>query len=287
MIYSTRHLEETEYLQVTGKYYARRSEWAVMKTVARHVDFCRCVSKRRKDLLFCGQSACAILKIPRLDSYEMRPNCISDKRRSDDDIHWHYGPRDPNALVIDDTLVTSPIWTICDLAKTDTSESLLVSLNHCLNKKMFTKKQLLKELETRPVNMPGKNLLRRLLRFATHKCESPLDTLAWIKIYKAGHVLPQQQVGIRGANGFYARADMFWKLSGNRQLILELDGMLKYKEEGSLGIEKIREDQLRKMGYEVIRATWPDVVKSSNLLSALTDRKVPIRRDFKGTFPKT
>jgi very-short-patch-repair endonuclease len=202
-----------------------------------------------------------------------------------DIIHWHHGLRDRNATILYSLLFASPSRIICDLAKADSPESLLVSINHCLYKKMFTKEKLLKELEKQPGNMHGKKLLRRLLRFATPLCESPLETLAWIAIYKAGFVMPRQQVGIRGGYGFFARTDMVWKRPGGKELILELDGLLKYEKEDSLKAEKVREHELRKMGYEVIRATWNDVVQGE-LGPLLTENKVPLRRHFTGTFPK-
>jgi very-short-patch-repair endonuclease len=278
-------LDETDYIQVTKNYYALRREWFAMDLQARHLDFCTCVAKRRKNLLFTDQSACAIRQIPRQDLYEIRPHCISETRKPSDVIRWHYGSRDPKASIIDGFLVASPMRIICDMANSDSPESLLRAINHCLYKKSFTKKQLLQELEKQPSHMHGKKLIRRLLRFATPQCESPLETLAWIAIYKAGFVMPQQQIGIDGDQSFFARVDMFWKLPSGTKLVLELDGMLKYEESGSLKAEKIREDTLRKMGYEVARATWSDVMEGS-LVPMLIDRKVPLRRDFTGTFPK-
>jgi hypothetical protein len=252
---------------------------------ARNLDFCRCVSTRRKGLLFTGQSACAALGIPRTDPFTIWPHCISEIRKPVDVIRWNHGMRDRNAAVVGELLFASPVRIICDLAKADSPESLLVSINHCLYKKMFTKAKLLKEMEKQPGNMRGKKLLRRLLRFATPLCESPLETLAWIAIYKAGFVMPQQQVGIRGDYGFFARTDMLWKLPGGKNLILELDGLLKYEKEGSLKAEKVREHELRKMGYDVIRTTWNDVVHGE-LEPLLMEYKVPRRRHFTGTFPK-
>jgi very-short-patch-repair endonuclease len=233
--------------------------------------------------MFTGDSARLIKGIPRLGHPELKPHCLSDKRKNSDVIEWHYGKLDPNAVVQNGYLVVSDIRMICDLATTDTPECLLVSLNHCLHEELFTKEQLLAALENRP-GMKGGNLLKRLLRFATPKCESPLETIATIYIYKAGLKMPQQQVDFYEKGRRFARVDMYWEVR-KRKIVLELDGQIKYKDEQVRFREKIREDKLREQGCEVIRATWSDVM-NGQLVQKLIDKNIPLRRNFSGTFPQ-
>ena len=218
---------------------------------------CACVAKRRKQLMFTGQSACGIYNIPRLDVLEMRPHCISEKSKGSDIIRWHHGVPDTNAKIINDFLVAGPIRAICDLAKYDSATSLMVSINHCLYRKLFSFEEFLSELIDRH-GMKNRNTLRRLLWFANEKCASPLETIAWIAIHNAGFVLPQHQIDIYDKHHFIGCVDMYWELS-NRNLVLELDGKVKYKTGDDLLAEKRREDQLRRMNIEVFRASWNDV----------------------------
>jgi very-short-patch-repair endonuclease len=216
------------------------------------------------------------------------PHCLSDKRKTSKDfIRWHYGQLDPNAAMIGGTLVVGEVQMICDLATSLTPESLLASINHCLHENLFTKEQLLSVMETRP-GMKGGNLLKRLLRFATPKCESPLETIAWTAIYKAGLTLPQQQVLIRDNNhAFIGCVDMYWEVR-KRKIVLELDGQSKYKNdpEGKVQFtEKVREDKLREQGYEMIRSYWSEV-RNGKMIQKLIDNHIPPRRNFTGTFPK-
>ena len=286
MMYSKKHLSETEYIQVAKDYYAHRDEWLSMTNESQHLDMCACVSKRRKQLMFTGQSSCAVQSIPRLDPFEIRPHCIGESRRKTNDIIiWNFGKPDPHAKMVNGLLVTGPIRTICDLAKFDSTESLLVAINYCLFEKLFSKEQLAKVLNQHP-RMKRKCLLERLIKLATPKCESPLETMAWIALYKAGFVMPQQQINIYGKFGkreFIGRVDMYWKLR-SREIVLELDGNIKYTDRNILIEEKKREDKLRESGLEVIRADWRDVA-NGRLIEMLLRRKIPLRRNRNRQFP--
>lgn len=283
MIYSTEPLPRSSYVQIAKNYYAVRTEWTNMSKKEQHLDMCACVALRRKQLLFTGQSACSIYNIPRLDSFEMRPNCISEKVKGSDIIRWHHGNLDPNARVIGDFHVASPLRTIFDLAKYDSPESLLVSINHCLFNKLFDTNEFAAELMKRPGILKIR-LLRRLLRFANEKCESPLETIAWIELYKAGFVLPQQQVDIFDNHKFVGCVDMCWEFRG-RKVVLELDGNIKYAVGDDLLAEKRRENNIRKVGCEVYRAEWREV-KGGEFIQMMNEIGMPKRRHFTGTFPQ-
>ncbi|MDR0854462.1 MAG: hypothetical protein LBN34_08855 [Clostridiales Family XIII bacterium] len=295
MKYTTRHLDEIANIQVDENYYANRGEWLDMDQAERHLAFCLAVSAHRGQPMFTGQSAAIARGIARLDAVEMHPHCISTtgKHKIGDAIHWNYGEFDKKATTEKGLLVAGPLRTICDLAKFDSPESLLVSINDCLHKNLFTKRQLIHEIKTR-AGKRGNKILRRLVKYATPKCESPLETIAWIAVYKAGFKNPEQQANFRDKSGAHMRVDMYWDL-GKRKVILELDGLSKYGGEvgeiitaqmrDALKNEKIREKSLVEMGYEVIRAGWKDVV-SGTLVELLKDSRIPMRRDFVGSFPK-
>ena len=275
MIYSTIQQDEIKYLQIAKNYYALSDDWLKKSEAEQHIELCQLVSSRRKDLMFTGHSACVLRGIPRLGKSEIRPHCISEKTKGSDFICWRHGLRDSNATRINGLLVASPARTICDLAKYDSISSLLVSINHCLCKSLFTKEQLSYELEMSP-GKKWQSSIKRLLKVATGKCESPLETLAWIKIYRAGFILPEQQVNIYGNHSLIGRVDMYWKLL-NRKIILELDGKVKYTDGKDIFAEKKREDNLREKGYEVIRATWKDVA-GDQFIKKLERANIPKRR---------
>ena len=283
MLYSKDTLPRAKYVPISKNYYALRDEWVTMSKLEQHRDICACINKRRKGLIFTGQSACCIYHIPRLNPYEMRPDCISDKVKGSDFIRWHLGMHDPKARMLNGFLVACPIQTIFDLLMYDSAESILVSINHCLFNKLFNLDEFVNELGNRP-GMKKIKLLRSLVRFMNEKCESPLETIGWIEIYKAGLVLPQQQVDIFDNHKFVGCVDMYWELRG-RKIILELDGKVKLKVGDDLLAEKKREDKLRKAGYEVFRTNWKDV-RSGELVNMLTDIGIPKRRNHGSKFPE-
>jgi very-short-patch-repair endonuclease len=281
--YSKQNLDNTNYIQLAENYYAERSAWATLNPVQQHLELCTFISKRRDNLQFTGQSACAASDIPRTSPYELRPYCISNTKRESDIIRWNYGERDQNASMKSGLLVASPARTMCDIARCDSPESVLVSLNHCLFNNLLTKETLAGEIENRR-GSSGNNLLKQLLRLATPKCESPLETIGWIALYDAGFVMPQQQIKIHDGSKFVGRVDMYWDVSG-RKIVLELDGRIKLeKDSNSLALEKNREDKLREMGYEVIRANWK-MVRNGELAAKVSKKKIPMRRYSAKKFP--
>ena len=72
-----------------------------------------------------------------------------------------------------------------------------------------------------------------------------------------GLPLPEQQARIMDRDGvFVARVDFLYR---DRRVVVEFDGMLKYDDPAALRQEKLREDRLRELGYEVVRLTWADL----------------------------
>lgn len=65
----------------------------------------------------------------------------------------------------------------------------------------------------------------------------------------------QPQVWIRDGMGRSARVDFLLP----ERVIVEFDGLMKYQQADDLAEEKLREDWLRSLGYEVVRLTWADL----------------------------
>ena len=277
MIYSSMALPEKEYIQIVPKYYALRSEWIKLSFRERLLSLCYCIAGRRKNFILTGPTACIVLGIAMLDRAEFRPHAICTTHKKSEFIYWHHRTKLPDITTVDGLLVVNAVTAIIDMTLFVTPESLLVSINDCLHNKVFSKEELLAELK-RNARIKGCVRLERIIRFATDKCESPLETTAWIAIYKAGFVLPQQQVKISIGQGKSARVDMYWEFGG-RKIILELDGRVKYDDGRVLYDEKIREDKLRVMGYEVIRCVWEDV-HNGDLIQILANADIPRRRRF-------
>ena len=278
IIFSKYNPDSIKYLEIFENYYVAYNEWMVLNELEQHLEICKFINNRRNNIYLTGQSSCAIREISRLDKYDIRPHSVTTTKKGSDFICWRMRKTMPNTELIDGIQVVNCLDTIVDLAKYDTTESLLVSINDCLNKRYFTIQEFLNYLDVLTDRHHKKTLLR-LMKIASDKCESPLETIAWIAIYKAGFILPEQQVKIvdKANKGiFYSRVDMCWKIR-RRTVILELDGKIKYSDKSILFAEKKREDQIRAMGYVVIRATWKDVVEG-RFVKLLDSIKIPKRR---------
>ncbi len=113
------------------------------------------------------------------------------------------------------------------------------------------------------VDGPGVGRVRRILPFADGRSESPGETRTRQLLRMMG--LPSTpQVVIQDA-GFHARVDL---LLDEAPVVMEFDGFVKYGRPVRPGeqtpgevvyAEKLREDRLRSLGFEVVRVTWSNL----------------------------
>jgi len=92
---------------------------------------------------------------------------------------------------------------------------------------------------------------------ADPRIESAAESRALWVLHIMGIPRPTPQVSIRDEWGTpFARVDFLIEDAG---VIIEIDGMAKYEDILDLRAEKVREDRLRSLGYEVVRLTWADL----------------------------
>ncbi|MFG1911640.1 type IV toxin-antitoxin system AbiEi family antitoxin domain-containing protein [Kribbella sp. NPDC048928] len=81
---------------------------------------------------------------------------------------------------------------------------------------------------------------------------------------------PLPQAEIRDEHGkLVGRVDFLFEQYG---VIVEFDGAVKYADGGprALLAEKVREDHLRDLGYQVVRVSWPDLSQPAVLLAKIS-----------------
>lgn len=104
---------------------------------------------------------------------------------------------------------------------------------------------------------PGRRALHATLERATGLHESAGETRCSELMRALGLPQPDRQVWITDRSGLaVARVDF---LIRSKRTIVEFDGLLKYTHPDALKQEKLREDRLRALGYEVVRPTWADL----------------------------
>lgn len=147
---------------------------------------------------------------------------------------------------------------VAQTAATSGLAAALVAADAGLHRGLFTRADL-----ARAVNLArlrrGRRRTQELLDLVDPASESPGETLTRLLLRSLDLPAPESQVAIRLPDGRLARVDF---LVREHRTIIEFDGAVKYEgAEGrdALVREKKREDQLRALGYQVVRLTWSDL----------------------------
>lgn len=150
--------------------------------------------------------------------------------------------------------VTSPLRTWLDIARTHDFADAICSGDAALRSKLFTVEELDTALPRTDIR--GGLRVHRASRQLNMLRESALESLSWVKFLDWDVKLPTCQFQVSDRSGrFIARVDFCWE---DEMVIGEADGRIKYTSKGSLYEEKLREDRLRELGFEVIRWGWSD-----------------------------
>lgn len=111
----------------------------------------------------------------------------------------------------------------------------------------------------------GSRAARRAAEFADPLAETALESLGRARFEEHGLPPCALQVVLGDAYGPIGRVDHYWAA---HRTIAEGDGALKYKVTGDLFAEKRREDRLREAGFEVVRYTWDEVLRTPEVVVA-------------------
>lgn len=106
--------------------------------------------------------------------------------------------------------------------------------------------------------------VRRALAGVDGRSESPGETLLREVLVSAGFAVTPQFVVHDDQVDW--RADLV--IDGTTVLV-EFDGLMKYTGSSDLVAEKLREDRLRDLGYEVVRVTWSDLAHPERILERI------------------
>ncbi|NGP06858.1 hypothetical protein G6038_15490 [Rhodococcus sp. 14C212] len=172
--------------------------------------------------------------------------------------------------LVDGFRVTSAARTIADLARTVTAEEAVVTGDSALRGRPSLRPALAAALQ-RAGARTGIAAARRIVPFLDGRSESPGESISRLRIHQAGLPAPALQHEVRTSDGrFVARTDFFWEDFG---IVGEFDGMGKYGA-GDPGTtaetvrrEKLREDALRDLGFEVVRWTWADLFRFPTVIA--------------------
>jgi hypothetical protein len=158
--------------------------------------------------------------------------------------------------------VTSPARTVVDHSRSVPFESGVVTADAALHRGLVLPEQL-REMLFWMSDWPGARAAGRTVAFSDGLAETVGESRGRVFFHVNGLPRPELQVEIRdGWGALLARVDFLFR---RQRTIGEFDGRVKYRADTSgmppeevVWQEKIREDGLRSLGFEVVRFCWLD-----------------------------
>jgi very-short-patch-repair endonuclease len=151
-------------------------------------------------------------------------------------------------------LLTKPPRTVIDIARTSTFQQGVVVADSALRNEA-THTQELREMAAECRRWPGIERALQVAEFADPGAESVLESCARVVFRDHGLPLPQLQTPLCGQK---YRADFCWP---GQMVIVEMDGLAKYADNAGMKVaaQTKRDNDLRRLGYEVIHVTWAEL----------------------------
>lgn len=191
-----------------------------------------------------------------------RPDSAGGRNRGG--VHLYAAPLHPDEVVlVRGMAVTSLARTVVDLGRTESFERAVMAGDAALRRGAGSD-----DLESsllRASRRPGVAKARRAVGFLDLRSESPGESLSRIALHELKIPPPTLQYEVRDQSGrLVGRADFCWE---EQRTLGEFDGRVKYgrllKPGETAGdviyAEKLREDEFRDLGWQVVRWTYPEL----------------------------
>ena len=196
---------------------------------------------------------------------------------------------DEDVVHVGDLLVTSPVRTALDLARTRSFRSAVVALDFMVDPRRSraigtATVELLEDELARSTSTRGAVRAARAVAFAREGAANPGESISRVVIHQLGFPTPLLQVRHDNPRGGSYFTDTEWP---EFRLIGEFDGKGKYLKEEYLGRmspgeavyeEKVREDHLRAEGNGLVRWGWDEIREPALLKHILLRAGLPSLR---------
>lgn len=171
--------------------------------------------------------------------------------------------------------VTAPSRTVVDLACRASVESAVVAMDSAIHKGLTSMDEISAAVSAGS-GRTGIGKARAALAQARVGAESPYETLSRLLMARSGIPEPILQHPIADERGhIFARADFYWP---DGRLIGEVDGASKYRDatgavsQSRFDREKVREQELADLGYDIIRWRATDLRDPELLADRILNR---------------
>ncbi|SDU85612.1 Transcriptional regulator, AbiEi antitoxin, Type IV TA system [Microlunatus sagamiharensis] len=168
--------------------------------------------------------------------------------------------------------LTSLARTVVDVARSMPFERAVPTADRAL--RLGLDRDALDAALVRAARWPGAPVARRVAAFADGRSESVGESLSRVLLAERAVPAPELQLPVLDGRHLVARVDFAWPDAG---VVGEFDGKVKYGRllaEGDdvrevVHREKLREDALRDLGWQVVRWTWPDLARPEVVVDRL------------------
>ncbi|WP_157981625.1 type IV toxin-antitoxin system AbiEi family antitoxin domain-containing protein [Protaetiibacter intestinalis] len=282
----TRAVERGELVKLRRGSYVPVRRWDSAGPRERHLLRAVAASRAaRRELPFAGATAAAIWEMWQ-HSYPEEVSFLDEWKgggRSEPGVR-RITAAASSAFVrrVDGHLVTGVARTAIDVARSAGDFTTAVgTLDWALwrrNPNRVTREELAAELKKLPTTL-RRRFVERAIAFASPMSDSYAESYARALMYVLGYEVPVLQLEFPHATGSYF-VDFAWPAY---LVIAEIDGFGKYLDPSMNAgdparvvlAEKLREDELRRRGYHVIRVYWSDLTNPVALVTKLDTAGIP------------
>lgn len=218
-----------------------------------------------EDLLFSHHSAAAMLQLPWIGRWPAQVHVTTEREsggRSSSSLRRHATGLPTFRTEVDGIAVTTLARTVADLSRCSRFAPAVAIADAAMRRDVsLDRAALLTELDDVPLRH-GSARARRVLEFADGAADRPGESLSRANMFLAGLPAPMIQQELVGASGMRWTVDFYWP---SYRLIGEFDGRAKYEDPRFMGgrtaeqvlyDEKLREDDLRAVGFGFSRWPW-------------------------------
>lgn len=260
------HLRRQEWVPLRHGIYTTAAifEAVLDDPLARHVlQAAARVLAQKLDVAASHRTGALVLSLALLGDPPRRPQLTRTPRFADDTSATkgvYVATLPPNALLTRGGIpVTALGRTACDVARTTDFRSGVVTADSALRAGLTPAE--LRDAARLCADWPGGRRAAAVAGFADGRAETPLESITRVAYLEEGLPPPETQVEVYAPDGrLVAIVDFLWRA---QRTVGEADGMLKYDAPGALRLEKLREEDLRACGLEVVRNTWDDAWQRS------------------------
>jgi hypothetical protein len=266
-------LARREWHRVRRGAYVERHLWNSLDPAGRHLLMIRAVvGALGDDVVVSHTSAVVVHGLPvwgqPLDEVWVTRASDGSSRREGGVRHEKNGLSERDVTIVQGLRVTVPDRSVIDYARQSSLESGVVTADAALHRGLVDQESLLDTLEQQR-DWPGSVTARRAVQFANPRAESVGESRSRFLFAELGLPSPKTQVTIRDETGqIVGRVDFLFL---EECTVGEFDGRMKYgralaepnaepMDPGEVVYrEKLREEALRDLGYEVGRLVWADL----------------------------